>query len=282
MSHSLSHLLNKGLLFGCLLLPLAAQAQDQQFGDAAATTEVGAEQPAPLPAAGTLVYKSVDKNGKTVFTDTPPVDRPSDVVTVKPSNRISLPSGERGETGEGEKAGIKYTDVTVTSPQADEYFGQETMAVTLSASVQPGMQEGHTAQLYYDGKLVGDGSFFYTVNEPERGTHTVVAKVVDERGKVLIESKPVQFHVRRISVLDPNHPKREDVDKKRKDSISPSGNTGGANTTADPPPISGFSSSKGFGNSGGAGGGKAAGGAGGAGGASGTRGAGGAAPRPGR
>jgi hypothetical protein len=72
MSHSLSHLLNKGLLFGCLLLPLAAQAQDQQVGDAAATTEVGAEQPAPLPAAGTLVYKSVDKDGKTVFTDTPP------------------------------------------------------------------------------------------------------------------------------------------------------------------------------------------------------------------
>jgi hypothetical protein len=30
------------------------------------------EQPAPLPAAGTLVYKSVDKDGKTVFTDTPP------------------------------------------------------------------------------------------------------------------------------------------------------------------------------------------------------------------
>ena len=206
MSHSLSRSSHKWLALSCLLLPLVAQAQDQQVGDAAATTEVGAEQPAPLPAAGTLVYKSVDKNGKTVFTDTPPVDRPSDVVTVKPSNRISLPSGERGETGEGEKAGIKYTDVTVTSPQADEYFGQETMAVTLSASVQPGMQEGHTAQLYYDGKLVGDGSLFYTVNEPERGTHTVVAKVVNERGKVLIESKPVQFHVRRTSVLNQNKP----------------------------------------------------------------------------
>ena len=264
MSHSLSRSSHKWLALSCLLLPLVAQAQDQQGG---------VEQPA-ASVVGTQVYKSVDKDGKTVFTDTPPTDRPADVVTVKPSNRISLPSGERGETGEGEKAGIKYTDVTVTSPQADEYFGQETMAVTLSASVQPGMQEGHTAQLYYDGKLVGDGSLFYTVNEPERGTHTVVAKVVNERGKVLIESKPVQFHVRRTSVLNQNKPQPIHA------SNNPSGGTGGANTT--PPPAGGFGSAKGFGGSGGSSGGKAAGGAGGAGSGKAAGGAGGAAPRPGR
>lgn len=280
MLQTLSHPTRKWLLVACLLLaPFTLQAQEQPVaGDAAAAN---AEKPAA--PTGTQVYKSVDKDGKTVFTDTPPVDRPSDVVTVKPSNRMTLSSGEGiSASSGGQSEESQYTGLTITSPQHDEYFGQEIQAVTLSASAEPRMQEGHTAQLYYDGNPVGDSSLYYTVTELERGTHTVVAKIFNARGKVLIESKPVQFHVRRISVLDPNHPKREDVDKKRKDSISPSGNTGGANTTADPPPISGFSSSKGFGNSGGAGGGKAAGGAGGAGGASGTRGAGGAAPRPGR
>ncbi|MEZ5494817.1 MAG: DUF4124 domain-containing protein [Pseudomonadales bacterium] len=276
MSHSLLHSLSKGLVLGCLLLPLAVQAQDQQANADAAAAEAGAEQPLPS-ATGTQVYKSVDKDGKTVFTDTPPKDRPADVVTVKPSNRISLPSGDRGETGEGEnKAASKYTSLIVTSPQNDEYFGQETMVITLSASAQPGMQEGHTAQLYYDGKPVGDSSLFYTVDEPERGTHTVVAKIFNERGKVLIESEPVQFHVRRTSVLNQHKPQPAGANN------SPSGGTGGTNTTAAPPPAGGFGSAKGFGGSGGSSGGKAAGGAGGAGSGKAAGGAGGAAPRPGR
>ena len=36
----------------------------------------------------------------------------------------------------------------------------------------------------------------------ERGTHSLRARVVDERGKRLIETAEVQFHLRRIGLFD--------------------------------------------------------------------------------
>lgn len=270
MQHSLSRTLSKTLLASCLLLAsLALSAQEPAAVDEAPAAAASDQVPPP-PVTGTLVYKSVDKDGKTVFTDMPPADRPSEPVTVKSPNKISLTSGDGGERKNDRDVAKKYTSLVITEPQNDAYFGQEVQAVTLSATAQPRMQEGHTAVLYYDGNPVGDGSLYYTVTELERGTHTVVAKIFDAQGKLLIESDPVQFHVRRTSVLNQHKPQPADTGS-GSGGTSPSGGTTGA-----PPPPSGFGGAKGFGGSGGAGGGKAAGGA------SGAGGIGGAAPTPGR
>lgn len=281
MLHSLSHTLSKWLLVaGLALTPLALPAQEQQSVVDSESPDAGMVEPAQPPTTGTVVYKSTDKDGKTAFTDMPPVDRPSDAVTVKPSNTMSLPRGVSNEMSEGGRAAVKYTSLIVTSPQNDEFFGQEVQAITLSATAQPGIQDGHTAQLYYDGNPVGDASLFYTVAEPERGTHTVVAKIFNARGVVVIESDPVQFHVRRISILNPfNH--HTQPAEPAESANSPSG-AGGAGGTAPPPPSGGFGGAKGFGNSSGSGNGAAVGGAGGAGSAGSANSPSGAAPRPGR
>jgi hypothetical protein len=120
--------------------------------------------------------------------------------------------------------------------------------------------------MYYDGAPIGVG-FMVTQTQLERGAHTVVAKVLDDAGNVVVESAPVQFFVRRTSVLNQHKPQPADTG---------SGNGGSGGTTGAPPPPSGFGGAKGFGGSGGAGGSKAAGGA------SGAGGIGGAAPTPGR
>lgn len=243
MLHFLPHTMSKWLLAICLaLMPLALPAQEQNQQSAAADAPAAATGQTQ-PPAGILVYKSVNKDGQAVFTDKPPADRPSDAVTVKPSNTISLPSGTGNDTGEeNSTADQVYTSLTVTSPRNEEYFGQEVESITVSATALPGIQEGHTAQLYCDGNPIGDSSLFYTIDQPERGTHTVVAKVFNARGKLMIESKPVQFYVRRISLL--NQPKPE-----------PTNNNGGGNGPsggATPPPqSSGFGGAKGFGGSGG-------------------------------
>jgi hypothetical protein len=264
-----------GLLVGVLsCASFVVHAQENSDMPQANDSTATEAQTAP-PVNGTVVYKSVDKNGKTVFTDAPPTDRPSDAVTVKPSNTIAPPNSA-GEGARGtEKAVKNYTSLVVVSPQNDDYFDQEVQAVSLAASLEPGLQDGHVAQLYYDGKPVDGTGLSYTVTDLERGTHTVVAKVLSRGGKVLIESEPIQFHVRRTSLLNQPH-------KPQPISGSGSGNSpsGGSGTAS--PPSGGFGGAKGFGGSGGAGGGAAAGGAGGVGGLGGTRGAGGAAPTPGR
>lgn len=176
-----------------------------------------AEQPAPVdqpvptdqappaaPAAKT-VYRSVDANGKVTFTDIPPKDRPSEAIKVHAANTMPVgqPSAQgEGATSEKKKESVKYTRLEITSPANDETFGQDVESVTLAAQLEPGLQDGHTFQLYFDGNPVGTNEMSYTVNGLERGTHTVEARIFDKNKKVLKSASPVQFHVRRISVLN--------------------------------------------------------------------------------
>ena len=160
------------------------------------------EAPAAPPATGKLVYKSIDSKGQITFTDSPPAGRPSEAIKVKAANtmpvRMSAPEGEISGQDEKKK---EYT-VEITSPANDELFGQDTESVTIAAQLSPGLQDGDTFQLYYDGKPVGGGETAYTVTELYRGTHTVEAKVFDGKKKLLKAASPVQFTVRRTSALN--------------------------------------------------------------------------------
>lgn len=152
---------------------------------------------------GKVVYKSVDANGNTIFTDIPPVNRPSEAIKVQSANTMPARQSVSSESSEEEQAGsVVYTRLEITSPANDEVLGQEIEFVTLAAQLEPPLQEGDVLQLYYDGKPVGDGSSSHTVTELERGTHTVEAKIFDKKKKLLKTSPSIQFHVRRISSLN--------------------------------------------------------------------------------
>lgn len=181
--------------------PVTQEAPPTSGDEAAAE-----EQP---PVALEQVYKSVDAKGNVVFTDSPPADKPSEAVTIQPANTMPLGTsrlpqepryGDTGESGEGDKkAAVSYTRLEITGPTNDDVFGQDVDSVTIAAVLEPGLQDGHTVQLYFNGNPVGTGSLSETVSPLERGTHTVQAKVFDASGKLVLESSIVQFHVRRTT-----------------------------------------------------------------------------------
>jgi hypothetical protein len=213
------------------------------------------EQPAPVqqPTAtdqavapdaappSRVVYKSIDSTGKVTFTDIPPKDRPSEAVKVHAANTMpigaSAAPSENGSISEKKKGPVKYSRLEITSPANDETLGQDVDSVTLAAQLEPGLQDGHTFQLYFDGNPVGSNEMSYTVNGLERGTHTVEAKVFDKNKRVLKSASPVQFHVRRISALN----------KVSAATLPAGGNQPGT-------PTGGFGSPKGAGGMGGSGG----------------------------
>jgi hypothetical protein len=192
--------------------------------------------PAASAATGRTVYKSLDSKGMVTFTDTPPVGRPSEAIVVQNAN--TMPVGSSSAISDQENTAdkpvqVKYM-VVITSPVNDEFFGQDAESVTIAAQLEPSLQEGNTFQLYYDGKPVGDGGMSYTVTAPERGTHTVEAKVFDGKKKLLKAASPVQFTVRRISALN---------------NLTATQPAKGDPVPA--PPMSGFGGIKGVGSSGG-------------------------------
>lgn len=162
-----------------------------------------ATEPEPAPPASKVVYKSIDSTGKVTFTDVPPPDRPSEPIKVHAANTMPVGRSSAPEENSDKKQGpVKYTLLAITSPANDEVYGQDVESVTLAAQLEPGLQDGHTFQLYFDGKPVGVNEMSYTVSPLERGTHTVEAKVFDKNKRLVKSSPQVQFHVRRISAIN--------------------------------------------------------------------------------
>ncbi|HSC75237.1 MAG TPA: hypothetical protein VLB90_03240 [Pseudomonadales bacterium] len=194
-------------LSATVLLAQEGSSTPQVSETPALETPTPEEAPA-LP--GKVVYKSLDSAGNVTFTDSAPIGRPSEAIRVPAANLVPGSPGEEGESGspKEKKKPVKYT-IAITSPVDDTLFGQETEAVILEAQLEPGLQEGHTFQLYYDGKPVGDGGMSYTVTTMDRGTHTVEAKVFDKDKQLLKSSEKVRFHIRRISKLTPKDMKAE-------------------------------------------------------------------------
>lgn len=187
--------------------------------------------PAASAATGRTVYKSLDSKGMVTFTDTPPVGRPSEAIVVQSANTMPIGvSGGDGVVSKEKKEQVNYT-VTITSPTNDQFFGQEVDSVILNAELVPELRDGSTFQLYYDGKPVGGGGMSYTVTELYRGTHTVEAKVFDNKKKLLKAAEKVQFHVRRISQLLPQRAKPKEINTIPPGSINGSGPMGGATGT---------------------------------------------------
>jgi hypothetical protein len=97
------------------------------------------------------------------------------------------------------QAASEYTALRITQPTADQTVFAADGPVTVQVSVEPGLQSGHSMQIFLDGvNLSGEDStsLSATLQQVERGTHIVQAKVVDQNGEIVAASAPVTFHMR--------------------------------------------------------------------------------------
>ena len=105
-------------------------------------------------------------------------------------------------------AASAYRALNIASPVAEETIQGTGGQVSVRLSLEPGLQPGHSVQLFMDGKLVGDEhstSLSYSLPEVDRGEHTLQARVVARDGATLIVSPSVTFYVRIPSVFKPAH-----------------------------------------------------------------------------
>lgn len=156
-----------------------------------------------LTAASAEVYRSVDKDGNTVFSDQPSPD--SELIQLDKLQTINPPPPRRAFKYEKkpEKA-KKYSEISITSPQHDMAVRNNSGSVTVSVATTPALALGHSLVLYLDGKESDLGvatSKIYT--NIDRGSHQIRAVVKDDQGRILISSKSVTFHLLRQSVIKP-------------------------------------------------------------------------------
>ncbi len=152
------------------------------------------------------VYKVIQPDGTVEFTDAPPPDAPAQQIEIPPLNTVRPLAPPLASATEKAAAPKRYYDrLTIDEPESGQTVrdNQGNVEVVLTLDPQINTDEGHKIQILYDGQEHGDpsSSLEQTLKGVARGGHTVGAQVVDKRGRVLIRSQPVSFHLMIASPL---------------------------------------------------------------------------------
>ncbi|MFT5395364.1 MAG: hypothetical protein ACI85N_000548 [Gammaproteobacteria bacterium] len=150
------------------------------------------------------VYKAVDADGNTVFSDVP--SEGAEEIKIKKAQAINLPKARSFKLSPAEDKSKKfnYTKLAIVSPANDSTIHGGDGNVNITVTLEPELNEKDVIVLSMDGKemLSGRAPQFLLANV-DRGMHTISVVVKNEDDKVLKRSAKVTVHVRRTSQLLP-------------------------------------------------------------------------------
>jgi hypothetical protein len=155
------------------------------------------------------VYKTVDSQGRPVFTD----QASEDAQAVKLEEPMTFPGKAFAEDygrftaaspNETTDTGPAYSVMEITSPGPDEAIRNNPGNISISYRISPALQPGHLLQLMMDGaaRQPLSGGKMIELENVDRGTHTVHLRVIDrETGEEIQAGPPVSFTILRHSIL---------------------------------------------------------------------------------
>ena len=163
----------------------------------------------PLESWGEI-YRWVDEQGKTVYSDIPKPG--AEVVDLPPLPAFSPPApGKTSETPQPqptEQAALPYTALAIVKPAGDETIHDNSGTLTVELRVSPSLQteHGHRIKVFLDGNTLPEtySSTGFSLADIDRGPHNLQTAVVDQSGQTLITSTQITFYMWRASVLSPS------------------------------------------------------------------------------
>lgn len=153
------------------------------------------------------IYRWVDASGTVVFSDE---ERPgAELIELPASTTYSSPDVQPvtslTENVEEVSSPVPDYQLSITSPAANESIWVNDGNVTVKLNLEPALSEerGDAIQLTLDGQKVGEpqATLTYQFSNLSRGSHEVVANVIDADGQTLI-SESIVFHLHRASKLN--------------------------------------------------------------------------------
>ena len=162
------------------------------------------------PCHASEVYKWVDEQGHTHFSDQRPPDHAVEKLDIKPSDisvmksHDALPSQPVKKTPPA-PGSPTYTGIEINSPANNEAIRANNGSVEVRCRVLPrlNIKQHHKLRFIIDGKPLGaiGTTCNLTLNALDRGTHSVAVEIIDKSGKSLLRSTTHTFHVKRVSAL---------------------------------------------------------------------------------
>ena len=149
---------------------------------------------------GTTIFRSVDEHGNVTFTDAPPEGRDAEAVRIGPTNTV--PGPQRVQPPAEPPAASQpvfegYQRLAIVSPRSNATVRTPEGAISVEVALEPALQAGHRLEILDNGEPLSGTA----LRDPERGSHVLVARVLDQQGKELKRSSAVTVHVHRTSRL---------------------------------------------------------------------------------
>ncbi len=137
---------------------------------------------------GTVIYRSTDEQGQTVFSDQP--SRGAEQVEVKEPNRApAVKPTARPEKKKADTYSSGY-EVAITHPADGDFIANGLRGTNVSATVNPPLLPKHQLEFLHNGESLGAGSSYQTrIERLTPGGHQISARVLDRDGKVLGQSE---------------------------------------------------------------------------------------------
>jgi len=134
------------------------------------------------------VYKSVDENGNIIFTDKP--SRDAEEIKLQKLQTIKNPNPAKYKPkAKQPKQEALYKTFLVSNPADGAGLRSNSGNVSISLTLQPPLRPSHKIIISMDGKEVSNGSTSsVSLQNIDRGTHTISASVVDGNGKQMIST----------------------------------------------------------------------------------------------
>ncbi len=158
---------------------------------------------AASPAA--QVYRWVDPDGNIQYSDTPRPD--AQVIRIPDAPPAAAPAPEPAAPGESPAAPAtfsSYDRIAVVNPPDQTTVWDNSGNVAVEIAVSPALQAalGHRLVVILNGKPVGEPSTAtsFSVSNLDRDTYTLQARILDGDGRVVGESPPSVFFMKRITV----------------------------------------------------------------------------------
>ncbi len=140
------------------------------------------------PGAET-VYKTVDKEGRIIFTDRPSEDSETikldELQTIKNPNPIQYTPRPKPPADKGPP----YKTFMVAEPADGAGIRRNDGSVRISVILEPGLRSGHKIIITLDGKEVSSGTASsVSLQNIDRGTHNISARVIDGNAEEIIST----------------------------------------------------------------------------------------------
>ena len=149
--------------------------------------------------AETIIYKEVGDDGEIIFSDVKPATGDAEELIVQDPATINSEGDVTTIKKSLPKKKTKKYKLDITAPAADQTFAN-VQQVNVAITVTPAIEDDLEIVAMLNGKKVHSGSNSFSV-AVVRGSHTLQAMLVDQRGKKVVQAKPVTFHVRQFSRL---------------------------------------------------------------------------------